>query len=106
MREAFLYYKCSWVARQGLVAIAPVGSNVWCPIGNVQFFGMARQGLVAIAPVGSNVWCCRRQAVGKQQSTGLLHLVIRVPERQKCGYPNGYPHFWWLARDSNPGPTP
>ena len=35
--------------------------------------------------------CCRRQAGGKQQSTGLLHFIVRVPfiENTKTVYPQG-----------------
>ena len=47
-----------------------------------------------------------RSSSRERQSTGLPHITVRAPERQKCRYPSGYLHFWWLARGSNPGPTP
>ena len=35
----------------------------------------------------------------RQQSTGLLHLILRIPSarsaKQKRGYPSGYPLFAW-----------
>ena len=55
----------------------------------------------------SNCRCCRRPAVGEQQSTGLLHLTIRIlitssAQKKKshtiwCGF-----LFWQRMRDSNP----
>ena len=32
-----------------------------------------------------------RSSPRERQSTGLPHITVRVPERQKCRYPNGYP---------------
>ena len=30
---------------------------------------------------GHLIWCCRRPADGKQESTGLLHLMVRASRR-------------------------
>ena len=46
---------------------------------------------------------CHHQAGGKQQSTGLLHLIIRIPMPIKKVPPHfGVELFWRRVRDSNP----
>ena len=58
------------------------------------------------------LWANRKVAMGPfpvaQQPTGLLDLDGSSPwqPNKKTRYPDGYLVFWWLARDSNPGPTP
>ena len=37
----------------------------------------------AFLPRGQKLRCCRHPAGGKQQSTGLLHLIFRVPSSCK-----------------------
>ena len=36
---------------------------------------------------------------------GWIIMFETRPENQKCGHPNGYPHFWYAGRDSNPQPS-
>ena len=44
------------------------------------------------------LWCCRRLAVGKQQSTGLLHLIVRVlPSLTKNKKPDTRLGIWFIG---------
>ena len=47
-----------------------------------------------------------RSSTREPHATGMWHWIVRVPDVKKSRYPFGYRLFWWLARDSNPGPTP
>ena len=48
----------------------------------------------------------RRPAGVWRQSTGLPHLIVRVPSRkQKQDIPHGMSCFWYARRDSNPQPS-
>ena len=48
----------------------------------------------------------RRPAGVWRQSTGLPHLIVRVPSRkQKQDIPHGTSCFWYARRDSNPQPS-
>ncbi len=67
-------------------------------------FLVRRKGLVSICP-WQIVWCCRHPAGGKQQSTGLLHFIIRVPLQKIKGRPKPSFYFWYAGRDSNPQPS-
>ena len=53
-----------------------------------------------------NLWCCRHRAGGKQQSTGLLHLMVRISHLKEKN-PEQLMLFWifWSeCRDSNSRP--
>ena len=49
---------------------------------------------------------CQRRAADKQQSTGLLHLHLRISLRviKKEAHPEGVLLFWWTRGDSNSRP--
>ena len=61
---------------------------------------------ISIPPREWKLWCCRRPAGGKQQSTGLLHLIGSDPYPYLLPIKNttllGGVFYWQRMRDSNP----
>ena len=105
------------MARQGLVAIAPNGAldgvvaveptTSDTPQGIDSVMEDQRwlaRGSLPLLPTGA-MYCVARSSPRERRSSAP-HFAFRVPWRQKDRYPDGYRSFWWLARDSNPGPTP
>ena len=69
------------------------------------FFSLVETGGVVCIFASQKLLCSLRQAVGKQQSTGLLQLMFESPFYKEKTRTLRFGFFlWWRLGDSNPRP--